>query len=181
MRTLSTAFRNSLEAPHSDEIPLIFLRITHPNLADIIRLANDVCDYVWTPPSPSTGQYTYIGFPFDITLLSDSDKAPSARLRVQNIDGKIGLAARMLVSSPRIQLDVLAASDFGVPIKNAAGKFTRTEPGTVPVEYSAPRMRLRNVRGDVMAVEGELWSWDLSQEPYPAIRTTQDKTPALYR
>lgn len=173
MRTLSTAFRNSLESPHGDDIPLIFLTVTHPGLAEIIRLANDVVDYVWSGA-------THVGFSFDVTLMSDIGAAPSARLRLQNVDGIIGRVAQNLLSSPRIKLDVLAASDFAAPVL-VAGKLTRSEIGTALVEYSAPLLRLRNVRADAMAVEAELWSWDLSQEPWPAIRTTKDKTPALYR
>lgn len=184
MRTLTTGFRNSLEKPYSDEIPLIFATITHPNLADVIRLANDVVDYLWTPPSPSVGQYTYVGFPFDITILSDSDRAPSATIRLQNVDGKIGTAALQLISSPRLTLQILAASDFGdvtayVKADGSPGK-KRTEIAPT-VQYQAPHLRLRNVKGDVMAIEAELWSYDLSQEPYPAIRTTKDNVPGLWR
>jgi hypothetical protein len=169
MRTFSVGFRNELEASSSGEVFPIFLTITHPNLDLPLRLVSDVVDYVWQGN-------TFTGFPFEITLISDEDRPPSARLRVQNVNQRIGSAVLVLQSSPRIQLDVLAASDFTEPVNRV-----RTEIGTPVVEYSAPRLRLRQVRCDAMMVEGELWSWDLSQEPWPAIRTTKDKTPALYR
>lgn len=178
MRTLTTGFRNSIEKPYSDEIPLIFATITHPALAQTIRIANDVVDFIWTAQ-------TYVGFPFDITILTDSDKAPSATIRMQNVDGKIGAAALLLVSSPRLQLNILAASDFGpvLPYTKTDGSIgkLRTEIATPTSQYHAPHLRLRNVRGDVMAVEAELWSYDLSQEPFPAIRTTKDNVPGLWR
>lgn len=169
MRTISTGFRNNLEASANPDIPILFATITHPSIADPIRVVNDVVDYEW-------GGERFTGIPFQIELLTDSDRPPSAKIRMQNVNGVIGRTVINLKSSPRSQLDVIAASEFALPVANL-----RVEIGTPVVEYSAPRLRLRNVSGDAMAVEGELWSYDLSREPYPAIRTTKDRLPGLYR
>jgi hypothetical protein len=181
MRTFSSSFRNELEATSSGEVLLLFMTITHPNLRDPILLVDDVMDYSWNGN-------TYVGFPLaEITLVSDDDNPPKATLSVPNIDRKIGIAAQNLSSSPRVQLDVLAGSDFGPPVDyvrvdGSIGKI-RSVPvnGAAVAEYSAPLMRLRNVTGDASVVTGELWSWDLTQEPWPLIRTTQDRLPGLYR
>lgn len=167
-RVISTDFRNNLEASANPDAVLIFATITHATLADPIRIVNDIVDYVWQGK-------TYTGIPFQIELLTDNDAAPSAKIRIQNVNGVIGQAVLGLKSSPRIQLDVLASSDFGAAVANV-----RTEIGTPTVEYSAPRLRLRNVSGDAMMVEGELWSYDVSREPFPAIRATKERLPALF-
>ncbi len=169
MRTLSTAFRTSLEASANPDAVMVFATITHATLADPIRVVNDIVDYQW-----QGNRFT--GVPFMIELLSDTDAPPTAKSRMQNVNGVIGQAVLGLVSSPRIQLDILASSDFADPVDNL-----RVEIGSPTAEYSAPRLRLRNVSGDAMMVEGELYSFDLSREPYPVIRTTKDRLPGLYR
>lgn len=169
MRSLSTPFRNSLEASANGDAALLFATISHPSLTGPIRVVNDIVDYVW-------GGETFYGLPFMMEFLSDGDRPPSGKLTIQNIDRRIGQAIIKLDVSPGIQIDVLPSSDFG-----AAVAGVRTEIGTPTAEYSAPRLRLRNVTGDAMAIEGELWSYDLSREPYPAVRSTKDRLPGLFR
>lgn len=169
MRTLSTSFRNDLEASANADIPVLFATITNPLLSEPIRVVNDVVDYEWQGER-------FIGFPFEIELVTDGDRPPSAKFRLHNINGIIGRTVQRLKTTSRIRLDIVAASDFAAPVSNL-----RVEIGTPTVEYTANMLRLRNVSGDAMAVEGELWSYDLSREPYPAIRTTKDRLPGLYR
>jgi hypothetical protein len=168
-RTLTTTFRNNLEASANPDIPVLFATITNPLLADPIRVVNDVVDYQWQ------GEL-YIGFPFMIELVTDSDRPPSAKIRMQNVNGVIGRMVQRLKTTSRIRLDVIASSEFADPVANL-----RIEIGTPTVEYTADMLRLRNVNGDAMMVEGELWSFDMSREPYPAIRTTKNRLPGLYR
>lgn len=104
-RSLTAPFRYSLERQETGEALIVFVTITHPELPSAIRVANDAVDYVWNGD-------TYIGFPFDISLISDGDQPPSARLTVQNVDRRIGEAVRDLTSPPRLRIDLLAASDF---------------------------------------------------------------------
>ena len=169
MRSLSTAFRTSLESSANPDALLLFATITHGDLPDPIRVVNDIVDYQWQ------GEL-YTGIPFMIDLLSDTDAPPTAKIRMQNVNQVIGRVVLGLKSSPRIQLDVLASSDFYDAVDNL-----RLPIGSPTAEYSAPRLRLRNVTGDAMMVEGELYSFDVTREPYPVIRTTKDRLPALYR
>lgn len=174
MRTITTSVRNDLESSHGGpegDFLVMFARITHALLAAPILVVNDVVDYVW-------GGETYTGLPFELALLSDGDRAPSAKLRMQNVDGAIGRLVTRLKTSPSIQLDVLSTRYFGDAI---SGVRTEVPSPTPVVEYSAPRLRLRNVQGDANFIEADLWTWDLSREPYPAIRSTKDRLPGLYR
>lgn len=177
MRTITTGFRTTLESPANTDPLLLFVTVSHANLGDPVRAVNDIVDYVWQG-------FTFKGVPFQIELMSDTDRPPSAKVRIQNVSGtdatgvafNVGGLILGLPSSPRLQLDVLASSDFGDPVSNV-----RTEIGTPVVEYSSPRMRLRNVRGDAMFVEGELWSYDVTRTPWPATRCTKDRLPGLFR
>ena len=167
-RSLTAPFRYSLERQETGEALIVFVTITHPDLPAAIRVANDAVDYVCNGD-------TYIGFPFDISLISDGDKPPSARLTVQNVDRRLGEAVRDLASPPRLRIDLLAASDFDEtadPRVPAAG-----EPSA---EYTAASLFLSNVRGDAF-LDGEITGWNYLQEVWPGIRATQNRLPGLYR
>lgn len=171
-RTLSTDFRNSLEAPASDDVVLPFATITHPSLSDPIRAVCDVVDYIY-------GGNRYYGVPFAFTVLSDGERPPVAHIQVQNVDQIIGNVVLTLSTSPRLKLELLALSDFG-DVTLLAGRKTRSALGTPTVEYSADHLLLFNVSADAMTIEADIRSFDLSQEPWPSIRSTRERLPGLY-
>ncbi|MDZ4382798.1 MAG: DUF1833 family protein [Parvibaculum sp.] len=168
-RALSAPFRYSLERQETGEALIVFLTITHPALSEAIRVVSDGVDYVWNG-------LTYTGFPFEISLISDGDRPPSAQLSVQNVDRRIGEAVRDLASPPRLRIDVLAASDFD---ESATPRVSATT-GEPEAEYTAASLFLANVRGDAF-LEAEITGWNYLQEVWPGIRATQNRLPGLYR
>lgn len=167
-RSLSTTFRSNIEDPHADDPAVVFLTFSHDDWADDYRFCWDTKDFVLD------GE-TYLGFPFALELLTDSEDAPSGRLAVQNVDRMIGEAVRDLTDSPTLQIDVYAASDWDLTAD------PRTPLGTPTLQYSAANLYLREVSVDVAAVEAFLRSWDFVREPWPSKRATQTDLSGLYR
>lgn len=163
-RVIAATVRQAIEAPNTGVVPLFFLTFDHNDLDQPVRIVNDVIDYTYQAVS-------WIGFPFEATLLGDGETPPRAMLRVQNVDRRIGELLLAVPTPLEVTLEVLTSLDFtdGVEI------------GSPTPQIRAGNMLLRNIRGDAMTVEGELSVWDPTAEPYPAIRATKDKFPALFR
>ena len=167
MRTVAGPFRTAIESSNSSEAVLIFATITHPDLFAPIYFNSDIKNYV-------LGGNTYLGTAMSVSLLSDQTNAPSAKISIPNVDRAIGEAVLELRTSPQIKLEVHARSDFD-------GSDPRVAIGTPTAEYSAPLLFLRNVSCDALGFTADLNSYDLSSEPWPAIRSTKDRLPGLYR
>lgn len=167
-RSVSPEFRREIEKQQSADFALIFLTISHPELEEVIRVVSDPKDFVW-------GGKTFQGFQFEISLLSDTDKFPEARLTMQNVDQRVGESLRRVRAPARIRIDVISASQFDLTVS------PRTEIGTADVEYTADSLYLVEVEVDVMEISGRLMSWNYSQELWPGVRATQDRCPGLYR
>lgn len=169
MRDFSQSFRAGFEDPNSPDLIVVLLTLTAG--ASVLRVANDVVDYVY-------GGETYLGFPFQFELLTDSDRPPRGQLSVQNVDQRIGQAIQALSEAPAMEITVLADQDFGAAAL-VDGVKTRTEIGTPVVEYQASSLVLRNISVDAIAVTGEIQTYDYTSEPWPRIRTTPELLPGL--
>lgn len=167
-RTLTTGFRREVEREATAEFPLIFLEITHPALAETIRVVNDPKDFVYRGLSYSKAF-------FEVQLLTDNERPPEARLSVQNVDQRIGNTLRFMKGPARLRMDVVAASQFNLSVD------PRTEITPVYPEYVADYLYLIDVEGDAMMLNGRITSWDYTQELWPGVRATQDRTPGLFR
>ena len=172
-RQITQSVRSSIEDANSGEFFPVFAEITHPTLADPIRVVNDVVDYLYEGDR-------YHGCPFDIELLGDADGPPRARITVQNVDQRIGAAIEAISTSPRLTLRVMAQSDFG-PIAEVDGRRTRSPLGTPVVEYEAGWLSLANITGNIISVSAEIVSYDVGREYWPGVRATQRNAPALSR
>lgn len=175
MRALGGKFRMQIERPYTSEVPLIFATIVHPELTTPITVCTDTIDYLYNSQATNLGQVTFLGFPFDLELICDSDKPPRGRITIQNVDKRVGEALRDIVDSPRLSLEILAASDFNENVR------PRTPIGTPFVQYGAYFLRMEKTSVDPMNISADIGSWDLSAEPWPYNRTTQDTLPDLYR
>jgi len=167
-RALSAPLRHALERQETGAAIIVFLTVTHPELPVTIRVASDAADYLW-------GGETWRGIPVDVTLVSDGDRPPSARLSMQNVDRRIGEAVRGLSSPPRLRIDLVSASAFN---ETAVPRVPLD--GEPEAEYSAPHLFLRNVKADDF-LEAEIAGWNYVQEVWPGIRATQNRLPGLYR
>jgi hypothetical protein len=167
-RSISSGYRLSTHSVFSDDVDLIFLTISHDTLLDPLRVVRDTKDYVYD------GE-TWTGFPFEISILSDTDEAPSATLEIQNVDLIIGETIHNLMTPPRLKLELLSSDDFDLTVD------PRVEIGTPSPEYVADKLFLANVRLDALTVSGEIVGWDYVQRTWPGIRATQNRLPGLFR
>src|SRR5581483_2350961 len=103
MRVLQAGFRDSIEASASSEIFVIFATITHPALEDAIRVNSDApgVDYLYQGN-------TYFGFGFSISLLTDDEQPPQAKIAIANVEKAIGAAVLLLDTAPRLKLELFA-------------------------------------------------------------------------
>lgn len=166
-RGISAKFRAMLEASNSSDVIIYFVTITHPALLVPVRVNSDLADYV-------LGGQTFYGFGFKIILPTDDEQTPRASVSIQNVTQDIGIAVQSMSTSPQIQIQIFLKSDF-------TDDLPRQPIGTPSPEYSAPLLRLRNVSCDAMTLSGDLYGYDLTTEPWPSIRSTQDRLPGLYR
>ncbi len=167
-RIVSTEFRRAAEARESGDVFLEFIRISHDALSDDIRCVNDIVDFMYA------GEL-YAGCPFSLSLLTDTDQPPRAKITVQNVDRRIGEAIQAIDDAPNLEILVMSSADFDLSVK------PRTPIGTPTVEYAARFLRLENVEVDAMTVSADIASWDFTQEPWPAIRATKGRLPGLFR
>jgi hypothetical protein len=179
-RNITTSFRRSAEANFSDEVDLCFLTISHPTLDDDIRVCWDTQDYV------VSGE-TYIGFPFDITILSDDENPPTAQLTIQNVDPRIGDSIRQLTSPPRLKIQLLVLTESAPLLDEASNPILDETGATIydqpepTVIYEADRLFLINVTVDIMQVTGTIVGWDYLQRVWPGPRAMQAVFPGLFR
>ena len=153
---LSESFLRSAFSQETDEVWLILLTLSHPDLTDDIRVVHN-------PETITSRGQDYIGFAFDLTLPSDTeDRAPVAELRIDNVSLEIAQAVRSISSAPTVTIEIIRAAD----------------PNTV--EISLTGFTLRNVRWDALAVSGSLALDDISIEPYPAGSFTPASFPGLF-
>lgn len=74
-------------------------------MTDPIRVVWDTHDFYFA-------EDVYIGFPFDLTILSDDENPPTAQLTIQNVDPRIGDTIRALTSPPRLKIQLSLSSNF---------------------------------------------------------------------
>lgn len=169
-RVISAELRRALEEPRSAEYVVVLLEITHQLLGQPIRVANDTVSYNFEGNS-------YVGFPFELEIVTDSNSVPRGQLSIQNVDRRIGEAVVNLTSPPSVRIILLANADF----ENTLNADNEREPVSdeIEPEYEALGLVFGNISVDAMTVSGELLSYDMSNEPWPAIRSTADRLPGL--
>jgi hypothetical protein len=146
----------ALFAQETDEVFLVCLTIAHPSLLEPIRVVNNTEDL-----QRSSG--LFIACAFEIELPQESgDTMPQARLTVDNVDGRIGEAVRVLNSPPKVTLEVVMAS----------------QPDTI--ESGPHDLILNSVSIDVQAVSGTLGYEVLLDEPFPKDMFTPSNSPGLF-
>lgn len=174
-REIAADLRTALEEPRSAEYVVVMLRIEHDTLTFPILVANDVVNYV-------VGDETYLGFPFKMEVIGDTGQVPRGNVQIQNVDRRIGEAIVNLTTPPRVSILMFAQSDFSDPLSASPGvaEDTRYElqEGTTP-EYEAHHLIFGNITVDAMQVSAEITSFDMTNEPWPAIRSTADRLPGL--
>jgi hypothetical protein len=167
-RPIDQDVKAGLEAPEGVDALLAFLTIRHPLLPQPIRVVSDVLDYV-------VDGETFIGLPFDFGILSDGEGPPMTELKMQNVDARIGRALLGLNDRANVSLEIRSSADFDL------SQDPRTELPGGSVVYAFTGFELIDVTGTVADISGRVMLRDYSQEPWPGLRCTQTRCPALFR
>lgn len=169
MRTIPILSRREAEKPSSGVAEVFFATVTHPETSDVIRLVVDGVDYVLNGD-------TFHKSAFELDLLMDSDRPPSAPFRFPNVD-RTAIAKLRLVNGPcRVSFEVYSSAYWDLT------QDPRTvKPGLTPAPiYTARSLFLTEVSADDVAVSGTLRSWDYTQESWPNKLATKALTPGVY-
>lgn len=169
MRTVSLAMLQAMFAPETDDYPILLLTITHDDLQEPIRVSSDPTQRVEETDEKVvygtvSRQEQYVFFPFEMALPDDQEeRAPRTRLIIDNVDREIVKAVRTAQGgAPRVQIEIVMASD----------------PDTVEAEL--PDFDLRDVRYNVLTVEGDITLDSLAAEPFPAGSFDPARFPGLF-
>lgn len=167
--TLTSAQLADLDALSSPHALIVFLRVSHSALLDDIRVVNDVLPYV-------RGGETWEAVPgLKPRLVDDSDGTPRTVLELPNIDRTVGRALRATNERALVSVEVLSSADFDLTVE------PRTEIGTAEVYYAFRHFETLSASVTAVSAEIQIVLRDYSQEPWPAIRATQDRLPGVFR
>lgn len=160
-RALSTAFKRQLFTPWRDQDIRALLTVDHADFAQPFRFVsgdpNEFASLV------SNGQ-TFQTFPFELALLNDDDNEPSATVRIQNVDDRIGST-------------LLALPDDAVTVTLQI--VMRDTPDTI--EYEAVNLELVDIDVNAMMVTGRIVMRGAVTEPCPGRVLTSRISPVLFR
>lgn len=174
-RTIPDATRTALEAVGGEDLPLVFLKFTHGDLADVILVVSDIGTEGGEPVEWQFRGENYVAFPFDIKVITDNDGPPRGEITVANVDQRIGKALRAIKTPLSLSIYMLLHSDFDTSVNPR-----------VPLSYPTPfyeahGFTVRDVSVDVIQITGTIRSFDDTGEPYPGLQSTQALLPGLYR
>ncbi|MDI1228367.1 MAG: DUF1833 family protein [bacterium] len=152
--TLNT--RTALYASGTGEVFLILLTLSHPQLAEPIRVTSDAVATV-------SREQVFSPFPFDLTLPDDAEgAAPAARLSIDNIDRRVVMAVRSLQSAAYVLIEIVRAAAPDV------------------IEAKFEDFRLTDISYDSQVVAGNLTLEDFVSEPFPAAIFSPGLFPGLF-
>lgn len=167
-RSIPASAASDLYGSETGEFHLVFLTFEHPDLGAPLRIVSDGKDFV-------LDGNTHSGFPFNISLMSDTNQPPQARLTIQNVDQRIIRLIRRIVDPPRLSFDVIWSDQFDLTTD------PRAEIGTAAKIYSARQCYLTDIEADVETVSGIIRSWDFTKELYPGDMAVKANFPGLFR
>lgn len=137
-----------------NEVVLALLTIEHPSITPI-RVVNNNENIV------SNGN-TFIAFPFNITLPSDSEDPGLAELQIANVDRSMIEAIEAITTPATCKVQIILAST----------------PSTIEYEWS--NLVLRNATADDVTITAQIGNPPIDAMPYPPMRVTQRDFQGLY-
>lgn len=151
--TTSVELRQSAFAADTEDVWLLLLTLTHPDLQEPIRIVNDVSEIT------SNGN-RFFPFGFDFEFPFDApDRAPEARISIDNVSLELIETIRSISSPPTVRMDFIRAAAPDV------------------LELTLDGFRLRDTTWDSDRISGVLAQEDIITEGYPA----DAFTPASFR
>lgn len=166
-RDITPAAQASLNAEQTGDALLTFAEVTHPLLAEPLRVVADVLAYTWQG-------VTWHPVMFEFEAVTDSDRPPEARIVLPAIDQTIAEALIALPARAVISVWVLSSADFDLTAE------PRTPIGTPVPLMDLLNYELTDVQGSVSSASGRIKLRDYSQEPWPGIRATESRCPGLF-
>lgn len=173
MRQVSLNARLAQDAADSDEIYVVLVHITHPDIDEPVRLSTDNTERLsleplmygtrstWNGSDPATEPYLFV---LASTLVpSDLNDAPSAAtLILENVDNDIAKVLRSTTRPGNVSIAVVLASS----------------PNLIEAEWTG--LRMVSAGGDVSEVRLEISREEIEQERSPGHRMTKDFFPGLF-
>ena len=142
-RDVSTTLEQAIFGQETEEVPLVLLKISHPDLSTPIRVTSDNVD-------TTHNNETFQAFPFRVNIPeSSADELTTVQLQIDNVDRQIVEAIRQISSNPDVEMKIVLASQ---PDVVEAGPFN---------------FSLKQVSYDALVVEGELGFENLLSMKYP--------------
>lgn len=157
----------ALNAEDSGDVLLTFAEISHPLLSEPMRVVTDVLPYSWNGA-------IWQGVMFEFEAVNNDERTPEARITLPAIDQGIANALIALPERARISVWVLTSADFDLT------QEPRAAIGTPVSLLELLNFDLMDVQGTVSTASGRLMLRDYTQEPWPGIRATQSRCPALF-
>ena len=164
-RSVSTAFKQAVNAQQTSEVFITLVTISHPDFTDDIRVASDPFELL--PDAGVRGVVSrgeeYIYLPFNITLPAQDDTGVArAMISIDNVSREAIQKVRQATTSPSITIEIVMSSDVDT------------------VEVSVNDFRLERVPYDAFVLSGEISVEYYDLEPYPTRRFTPSDFPGIF-
>jgi len=155
----------ALNGRNIEEVFVILITLSHPNLTDDIRIASDNRDTLTTGRKgviSNDKEFTYI--PFSITLPNlERDILPAVRTSIDNVSREIVAVLSTLTSAPYARVQVALSTDPDI------------------VEYDLQGLRFTDTSFNELTIDGIFSAEFYFLEPYAAVRFTPSRFPGLFR
>lgn len=171
-RVVSLAARKAMEAGHTDEVEVVLIKITHPDLPTPIRVSSDNADVISTDPEPLFGtRSTWLtddGSPFLLIAMGielpddDPEGVHESRLILEILDPEVTEALINTIVPARVDIAVVMASSPNF------------------VEQQLLNLEMTAADGDGGFVTLSFSRQAIEEEPYPADRMTKLFFPGLH-
>jgi len=171
MRRVSLNARAAQDAAASDEVEVLLVRITHPDLDEPIRLSSDPTERISVEPlaygtrSAWGGTVAVHWFVLASTVVPDDvDDAPAAATMIlEAVDRDIASALRSTTARATVAMAVVLASS----------------PDVVEAEWTD--LQLVSAEGDAGEIRLSISRDPITSEPWPSRRMTRAAFPGLHR
>lgn len=172
MTDVSDRFREAMNAPETDEVLLVFLEISHPDLDGVLRFVSNNENIV------RRGQ-TFYAYPFSFELpIDDPEQAPVATLTIGNvIPDEDGETSPEVIAQWRKNIADLRAITGYVTVTAAIALASTPDVD----EFTSGDLTLTNISSaDPTMITGTLSQEDMMQEPYPGDSFTPGVSPGIF-
>jgi hypothetical protein len=169
MRNIPLITRREIETETSGEAIIPFLTLSHPKIDGVIRIVSDYHDWIYDG-------FLFTGAGFEVSLVTNTDAQPSAKLKFPNSDPVKVFRLEYLTEPVLCRLDLISSVYFNTKVSPRIEKSGVTAvPGYV-FEY----FQLYDLTITQEFVEGTLRIRDYKIEQWPETRSTYSRLPGVW-